>query len=202
MTSLPLALMGTLSTCALWCTNRELVLSLGPVPVCIFRRRFPYQDIASVTVVQGRSAVLRAVLSTGAVFWQPFGYLYGLTLGKALIDVVLEPDSTSRKALGRWGNHLLISVDEAEDIAALIEFRKQHGPEAPLPAPLAAARPRLVAGDRATWVWCDLCDLFFEPWKGQEEEDKVVCSMWDLFLQPWNQSGGTAMWQGLHERTA
>merc|ERR1719162_129281 len=35
----PLLFLFTTTTSALWLTPRELVLSLGPVPVCIFRRR-------------------------------------------------------------------------------------------------------------------------------------------------------------------
>merc|ERR1712048_1330357 len=58
----PLVALFTTSSNSLWCTPHELILSLGPVPVCIFRRRFPYQDIASVSVVSGRYEVLRALV--------------------------------------------------------------------------------------------------------------------------------------------
>lgn len=35
---------GTASTSALWCTAEEIVVSLGPIPVCLFRKKIPYRQ--------------------------------------------------------------------------------------------------------------------------------------------------------------
>ena len=34
---------GTASTSALWCTPEGIVVSLGPIPLCLFRKRIPYR---------------------------------------------------------------------------------------------------------------------------------------------------------------
>mmetsp|Transcript_109593 Transcript_109593/g.353744 ORF Transcript_109593/g.353744 Transcript_109593/m.353744 type:complete len:174 (-) Transcript_109593:395-916(-) len=45
LTIVPFVLLCTTSTSALWCMPNEVVLSLGPVPVCFFRRRIPYKAV-------------------------------------------------------------------------------------------------------------------------------------------------------------
>eukprot|EP00913_Durusdinium_trenchii_P021092 g19821.t1 len=77
------------STSALWCTQEGLVVSLGPVPLCLFRRRIPYRDIESVHILRGRlNALVLALRSACAM--QPFGFVYALTLGKDIIDIRLQ----------------------------------------------------------------------------------------------------------------
>eukprot|EP00927_Polykrikos_kofoidii_P030354 TRINITY_DN26123_c0_g1_i1.p1 TRINITY_DN26123_c0_g1~~TRINITY_DN26123_c0_g1_i1.p1 ORF type:complete len:320 (-),score=36.85 TRINITY_DN26123_c0_g1_i1:57-1016(-) len=197
----PLFFALTVATSAVWCTPKELVISLGPIPVCIFRRRFPYQDIRSVTVVRSGISTLNTVLRKGARPWRVHSYIYALTIGKAVIDIALEPESPSYKALGNFGGSLLISVDEAHNIAELVLFRKQHGVDAPLPAALAALKPTFAQVTGTRWVWFDVCDVLFRPWRGQ---DKVLCNVWDLLLQPWRQPTVHPMWRPNHHhaRTA
>merc|ERR1712216_1050766 len=120
---LPIALLCTASTSALWCTSTEIAVSLGPVPVCFFRKRIPYQDIVSVAIVRGRFRQISTLLLQGLTRpWQPHGFIYGLTLGKDLIDVTLQhnPDGPSKSRL--WPSRLLVSVDEAEGIVAHVLF--------------------------------------------------------------------------------
>jgi len=179
---LPVALLCTASTSALWCMPHEVVVSLGPVPVCFFRRRILYKNIASITIVQGRLRVLTAIACRGVRFWRPFGFVYGLTLGKAVVDIVLRADPVS--GLQPAEHPLLLSVDDAEDVVAYVLFRQQHGPEAPLPTSLLACQP---AG-RATWIWCDLLDLLLR-WHARNQ---TACDVCGLFLQPFqNDAWGT-----------
>eukprot|EP00928_Gymnodinium_smaydae_P054582 TRINITY_DN38328_c0_g1_i1.p1 TRINITY_DN38328_c0_g1~~TRINITY_DN38328_c0_g1_i1.p1 ORF type:complete len:319 (+),score=49.03 TRINITY_DN38328_c0_g1_i1:81-1037(+) len=172
----------TTASSAVWCTSEDLVLSLGPIPVCIFRRRFPYKDIASIAVVRGRWGTIGAMLQRGPPGWRFFSLAYGLTLGKPVVEVTLEPDCAGLRAMGRCAGPLLLSVDDAEDIVELVRFRKEHGPEASLPPSLAGLRLAAAEAASARWVWCDICDPFVRPWNSQ---DKVMCNMWDLLLQPW-----------------
>merc|ERR1712061_219927 len=84
------------------------------------------------------------------------------------------------KIMASWGAHILVSVDDAENIAERLQFRKQHGPEAPLPGILQPERTAKSTGMQ--WIWCDVFDIMVRPWQSQ---DKVLCSVWDLLLQPW-----------------
>ena len=99
---------GTASTSALWCTPEGVVLSLGPVPLCIFRRRIPYRsgnavmlrevptcsdivvsafivfiefidrDITSVAVVRGRKSVRLARFSGWQWLQLPWTFLHAI----------------------------------------------------------------------------------------------------------------------------
>lgn len=175
----PFVLLCTTSTSALWCLPHEVVLSLGPVPICLFRRRIPYSRIASITVVQGRLRVLCALVRRGLRLWQPLGIAYGLTFGKALINIVLRADS-DRSA--QWSlrdcsqQPLLISVDDAEDVLAYVLFRQEHGAEAPLPTSLISHPPEV----QARWVWCDVFDILLR-WHARNQ---TACDICGLFLQP------------------
>lgn len=169
----------TTSSSALWCTPNELVLSLGPIPVCFFRRRIQYKDIASVTIIRGRFQVFAALARRSLRLWQPLGFAYGLTLGKALIDIIPQSadDDTTKKARKCFTKHsILVSVDAADDIIAHILFRQQHGPETPLPASLVVnTNDKLVK-----WVWCDLLELLLS-WHARNQ---ALCDVCGLLLQP------------------
>ncbi|CAE7729540.1 unnamed protein product, partial [Symbiodinium necroappetens] len=123
---LPFIMLCTASTSALWCTPEGVVVSLGPVPICIFRRRIPYRDITSIVVVRGRKSVAVAMAKHLFRLWQPFGYVYALTLGKDVVDIRLRhckekqsADDISPAPAGSWlpwlgcsPCTLLVSVDK------------------------------------------------------------------------------------------
>merc|ERR1712232_1456764 len=96
---------------------------------------------------------------------QPHGYMYGLTLGKDLIDVTLQqsPDGPPKSRL--WPSRLLVSVDEAEGVVAHVLFRQQYGTQKPVM--MANPRNPIVAGP-VRWVLCDACDILLQPWKTME----------------------------------
>jgi len=218
LSMLPFAMFCTTTTSALWCTAEGLVISLGPVPVCIFRRRIPYRDIASVTVVRGRLAVLETLMRRGLRLWQPLGFAYGLTLGKALVDISLQPseDTTAMPAEEERQNFwnclsarlgfghawegccsmptLLVSVDEAEDVVAHIRFRCQHGASVPLPHSLTP-----VAEDKAKtkWVVCDVLELLLS-WHAR---NRVACDVFALLFQPFQPEDQSYAWAA-HARSA
>merc|ERR1712183_532382 len=132
---LPAVLLCTTSTSALWCTPTELAVSLGPVPVCFFRRRITYKDIASVKIVRGRFRQFATLMWQGGTrFWQPHGYMYGLTLGKALVEISLQQTEATAKIMW-WPSRLLVSVDEAEGVVAHVLFRQKYGTQKPLLTP-------------------------------------------------------------------
>mmetsp|Transcript_87512 Transcript_87512/g.155218 ORF Transcript_87512/g.155218 Transcript_87512/m.155218 type:complete len:311 (+) Transcript_87512:37-969(+) len=214
LSMLPFAMFCTTTSSALWCTAEGLVISLGPVPVCVFRRRIPYRDIASVTVVRGRWAVLDTLLRRGIRLWQPLGFAYGLTLGKALVDISLQPAEDSGSPapeeeprtfwsrfsarLGCQGccsvSPLLISVDEAEDIVAHIRFRCQHGVSAPLPHSLIPAAEEKA---QAKWVVCDVFELLLS-WHAR---NRVACDVFALLFQPFQPEDQSYAWAA-HARSA
>lgn len=178
-TMVPLVGLLCTSTSALWCMPNELVISLGPVPACFFRRRIAYEDIQHVAVVRGRLRILQAFAQRVLKPWQPLGGLYGLTLGKAVIEVSLKAkqpvDGDARRA--RCSHDVyLISVDEADDIVDHILFRREHGPLAPLPARLVAAPP---PSDGIRWVVCDLIDMLLS-WHAR---NGAVCDIFNVLLQ-------------------
>eukprot|EP00927_Polykrikos_kofoidii_P081854 TRINITY_DN7972_c0_g1_i3.p1 TRINITY_DN7972_c0_g1~~TRINITY_DN7972_c0_g1_i3.p1 ORF type:complete len:340 (-),score=45.28 TRINITY_DN7972_c0_g1_i3:67-1086(-) len=216
----PLVVAMTTGTSVLWCTPTELIVSLGPLPVCIFRRRFSYQDIRSVTAVQGRFRAFTAMFRKAICFWRIYGYIYAWTLGKEMIDIEVEPGSPAYKAFACFDGHLLVAVDEAWHVAELVLFRKEHGADAMLPPSLAARRPKEEHGADAMlppslavrrpkeaemsakrWVRFDIFGALLRPWQG---EDKVLCNVWDLLMQPWRQPTVHPMWRPStrHARTA
>lgn len=164
--ALPAMLLCTMSTSALWCTSNDIVLSLGPVPTCFFRRRIPYKDIDSIAIVRGRLHVLVALLRQGITRpWQPHGYIYGLTLGKDLIDVTMRDGAEVRKRDRLFPRRLLVSVDEADNVVAHVRFRQQYGAQMPLLTP--EPRHQAIAGP-VRWVLCDACDILLQPWRTME----------------------------------
>jgi len=192
LTILPFILLCTTSTSALWCLPHEVVVSLGPIPVCFFKRRIPYKDIASVNVVQGRLPVLSALVCRSLRLWRPFGFAYGLTFGKALVDIVLQAESSSgdQKTKDNCTRQpFLVSVDDANDIVDYVLFRQKHGADAPLPVSLLA-RPH---NGRVKWVMCDLLDVLLR-WHARNQ---TACDVFGLFLQPFQ----TDAW-GSHARIA
>ncbi|CAE7327325.1 unnamed protein product, partial [Symbiodinium pilosum] len=140
---LPFVMLCTASTSALWCTQEGVVVSLGPVPLCIFRRRIPYRDIAAIMVIRGRKSVAAAVAKHFLCLWQPFGYAYALTLGKEIVHIRLRHDEEKNHADTRlsalpiswlsWqrcgSRTMLVSVDKADDVVAHTQFRSEHGPQ-------------------------------------------------------------------------
>lgn len=165
----PLVILCTASTSALWCTPQDLVISLGPVPTCFFRRRIPYKDITSVAVVHGHMRILRALARLSMRRpWQFHACIYGLTFGKDILDVTLRancPAAGGERAgrLRLFPDRLLISVDEGERIAAHVDFRQKYGAHAPLLKDASVNSRGGFAPVR--WVLCDACDVMFQPWK-------------------------------------
>lgn len=177
---LPFVLLACTSTSALWCLPGELVISLGPVPVCFLRRRIPYAEIASIQEVRGS---LRAAGALGRRLlrpWRPLGFAYGLTLGKELIDLELHPAAQS--AQGYFlGQPVLISVDEAEEVIAHVLFRQKYGATAPLPASLLARGAAAARGERTVkWVVLDVLDLLLS-WHAS---NTTACNACGLLLAP------------------
>lgn len=211
---LPFVMLCTLSSSALWCTPTEFVVSLGPVPVCLFRRRIPYKQVGSVSLIQGRLQVLQALLGRGLRFWRPLGVAYGLTMGKAVVDITLLPEvpemaATSEdlegqvdKVAAAEGSRrsclqplvLLVSVDDAEDVVAHILFRRDHGPDVPLPEALRPQRNR----QQPQWVVCDAFDLLL-AWTAKNQVMCDVCSLLLQHFQPQRQEYAIA---GQHSRSA
>jgi hypothetical protein len=162
---LPVLLLCTASTSALWCTPTELAVSLGPVPVCFFRRRINYKEIASVTIVRGRLQQFAKLAWQGATRpWQLHGFVYGLTIGKDLIDISLQRTEDSLPPSRLWPKRLLVSVDEAEGIVAHVLFRQKHGSQVPVLTP----QPRHPIMGPVRWVLCDACDVLVQPWRTYE----------------------------------
>lgn len=167
--ALPVMMFLVSATSTLWCTPRELVLALGPVPTCLFQRRIPYSEIVSIVVVRGRFQTLAALMSQGARLWQPHGWAYGLTLGKDLVDVRLK----SGKIKGFWPSRILVSVDDPDDVVALMNFRRQSGPDVPLPGvrhsphPIDSVSQRVLCDAFGTTqlVTCDACDVLLLPFQ-------------------------------------
>lgn len=159
----------TLTTSALWCTPRDVVISLGPVPVCMLRQRIPYENIASITVLNKRRLVVQALLQQGMRIWQPLNVIYGLTLGKPLIDIVLkQPQPLRFYASQRY----LVSVDKPQDIIAHVTFRQENGPNVPLPASHPPPPPK----GSFTLVICDAFAMFMSPWRFEEVNKNMGAS--------------------------
>ncbi|CAE6924222.1 PRMT5 [Symbiodinium natans] len=195
---LPFVMLCTASTSALWCTPEGVVLSLGPVPLCIFRRRIPYRDITSVAVVRGRKSVATTMAKNFLRLWQPFGYVYALTLGKDVVDIRLRhckekgvADSSSpalpENLPSSWlpwhccnSCTLLVSVDKADDVVAHAQFRSEHGPLAPLPDSL---RSNEVQATAKKWVVCDIFEMLLS-WHAR---NRVACDACSLLLQPFQE---------------
>jgi len=175
LTIIPVTFACTVSTSALWCMPHELVVSLGPVPVCFFRRRIPYKDIASVQIVTGRLKILSILACRGIRFWRPLGFLYGLTFGKALVDIELKGESAKGNTLLR--QPLLVSVDDAYDVVDYVKFRQDHGPHVPVPEMLLATPQR---AKQKHWVVCDLLDLLLR-WHARNQ---TTCDIFGILLQP------------------
>lgn len=190
----PFAMLACNSTSALWCMPQELIISLGPIPVCFLRRRIPYEDIESIEVIKGRLHILGLLLRRGVCFWQPLGCAYGLTVGKALIDVKLTAEALTGPAHGRClrGGRVLISVDDAEEVVARVEFRKEHGAVVLLPWAMRQA-PEDSAGT-VRWVVCDL----LEPLLAWHKRNRTTCDALGLLLQPLQDQ----VFGESHERTA
>jgi len=164
---LPAIVLCTASTSALWCTPTELAVSLGPVPVCFFRRRIAYEEVGNVTVVRGQLRQIATVAWQAITRpWQPHGFMYGLTMGKDMIDVTLvqRPDAPPKSRL--WPTRLLISVDEADAVVDHVAFRKQYGNSKKVVL-LADKRDPIVSGP-VRWVLCDACDILLQPWRTME----------------------------------
>merc|ERR1711879_206175 len=99
------------------------------------------------------------VARRGMRLWEPFGFAHGLTLGKALVDVVVRDSTTTsgeERKCCRSQRTFLISVDEAEEIVSHVIFRQRYGPDAPLPESLLAGRP----ANKVQWILLDLFDMF------------------------------------------
>jgi len=159
----------TFTTSALWCTPRDVVISLGPVPVCTLRQRIPFENIASITVLTKRMLIVRALLRQGVQIWQPLNIIYGLTLGKPLIDIVLkQPQPLKFYASRRY----LVSVDKPQDIIAHVTFRQQNGPDVPLPA----SHPPPPPAGAFTLVICDAFAMFLSPWRFEELSESMSAS--------------------------
>ncbi|CAJ1408737.1 unnamed protein product [Effrenium voratum] len=125
---------------------------------------------------------------------QPFGFMYALTLGKDMVDICLHADedsSASKQFLGwlpwRAGvANLLVSVDEAEDVVAHVQYRAEYGASAPLPDSLV--RERVEA--RVQWVVCDFLDILMS-WHAR---NRVACDACSLLLQPFQQADQSYAW--------
>lgn len=171
MVVLPILCFLTTGTSTIWCTPTEFIIALGPVPMCMTQRRIPYEDISSVTHVRGCCCALATILGRLLRLWQPLGFGYGLTLGKDLLDIRLQPsftDGGSAKLRAFWPQRMLVSVDDAEGIIAHVNFRKEHGSRVVLPASFRSPAP---TSSVSQWV---LCDAF--------PQDVVVCDACDFLL--------------------
>jgi len=182
LTILPVTFVCTMSTSAMWCMPHELVVSLGPVPVCFFRRRIPYKDIASVQIVTGRLRILSILACRGIRFWRPLGFVYGLTFGKALVDIELKGEAANGSSQAAKGSALirqplLVSVDDACDVIEYVKFRQEHGPHVPVPEMLLASPHK---APQVRWVVCDLLDLLFR-WHARNQ---TTCDIFGILLQP------------------
>ncbi|CAE7825157.1 unnamed protein product [Symbiodinium sp. CCMP2592] len=205
---LPFVMLCTASTSALWCTPEGVVVSLGPVPLCIFRRRIPYRDITSIVVVRGRKSVAVAMAKHLFRLWQPFGYVYALTLGKDVVDIRLHhckekesADDISSAPAGSWlpwlrcsPCTLLVSVDKADDVVAHVQFRSEHGPLVPLPHALRGCEVKATA---AKWVVCDIFEMLLS-WHAR---NRVACDACSLLLQPFQEANQSYAWAA-RSRTA
>ena len=65
---------GTASTSALWCTAEEIVVSLGPIPVCLFRKKIPYRqsyacEFDSFTVYSNQKLPWSVQCGRKAIWW-------------------------------------------------------------------------------------------------------------------------------------
>lgn len=174
----PFMLLATTSTNALWCMPSELIISLGPIPTCFLRRRISYGDIESVAEVRGRLRVVTLVFARMLRIWQPLNFVYGLTLGKELIEVNLTLEAA--KAQGWFmGQSVLISVDQAEDIVSHVLFRQKYGAEEPLPASMAA-RSGGRAGQKVKWVVLDALDWVLSL----HARNATACDLFGFILAP------------------
>merc|ERR1711971_550512 len=135
-------------------TRHALILSLGPIPLCVFRQEIAYTDIASINVIRGRCHVLQAIWQH-IVTWQPLAFAYGLALGPAAVDLAIEPSGPCDTLKGCcWLKALLlgtpiqktassdaylsmlVSTSDADALVAQVRFRQVHGPLAVLPESL------------------------------------------------------------------
>eukprot|EP00971_Amphidinium_carterae_P008173 161494-Amphidinium_carterae.2 len=206
--TLPILVLGTASTSALWLTGKELVMSLGPVPVCIFRHRIPYTDIISVTAVPAGWPALFALARRWACLWRPMGYVHAMTLNKPLIEV------RWRCRMGVCGPYMeaglpssfeavfLASVDSAQDIILHVNWRKSYAgddveaPQRDDQAKALSHRPPLESlaapSRKVRWILMDACEMLMSPWSMTQ----VTCCCWP------NTDTGLP-WMGVdHERTA
>lgn len=175
----PLVLLCTTSTSALWCMPGELVISLGPIPVCFLRRRIPYSEIRSIAEVRGRLNTAGLLARRMAQPWRPLGFGYGLTLGKDLIDIDLHPEA--RKKQGYFMRQpVLISVDQAEDVLSHVLFKQKYGAEAPLPESLLARSPVGRAAHKVKWVVLDALDILISL----HSRNSTACDVCGLLLAP------------------
>lgn len=201
---LPVLLLCTASTSALWCTQEEIVVSLGPIPVCLFRKKIPYRDIESVHILRGRLNAAARVLRRICMI-QPFGFAYALTLGKDVVDIrLLQASNKESSAMMRFVewmfcgvgvSSVLVSVDEAEDVVAHVLFRSENGPTGPLPASLVRAQPKDAS--KVQWVLCDFLDLLLS-WHAR---NRVACDACSLLLQPFQEANHKYEWTA-RSRTA
>lgn len=176
---IPFVLLCTTSTSALWCMSEELVISLGPVPVCFLRRRIAYGEVRSVTEVRGGLRTASALAQRVLRPWRPLGFAYGLTLGKELIDLELLPEAQASHGYF-MRQPVLVSVDQAEDVIAHVLFRQKYGKDAPLPASLLA-RSAVGRGARPVkWVVLDALDMLLS-WHAQ---NSTACDACSLILAP------------------
>lgn len=175
----PLVLLCTTTTSALWCMPGELVISMGPIPVCFLRRRIPYGEIRSVTEVRGRLRTAGAVVRRMMQPWRPLGFGYGLTLGKDLIDIELVP--SAKKTQGYFMSQpVLISVDQAEDIISHVLFKQKYGSGAPLPESLLARAPLRWTAHKVKWVVLDAFDLLLS----MHSQNRTACDVCGLICAP------------------
>lgn len=171
---IPFVIVCTTLSSAMWCTPAEIIVSLGPIPVCFLRRHIAYRDVVSVSVVNGRCHALSLLLQRGLRPWQPLGFALGLTIGKPLLDLEVSLP-TSQDSL-----RLLVSVDRPEDVIAQVHFRQQNGPEVPLPDHMVQTEVQHDQAQTARWVPCDLFDAFL-AWHAR---NATMCDFFALVLQP------------------
>jgi len=153
----PFILFWTASTSALWCTCYDVVLSLGPVPVCLFRKRIPYERICDIAVINSRLSACCILARRLACIWQPEGFMYGSALGKCHIDIVLRIEGGGMANLFQ-AQRLLVSVCDPDAMTACVTFRKQNGPRA------RNSFKFHPPGSFLTSTLCDACRVLAEPW--------------------------------------
>merc|ERR1719198_664421 len=101
-------------------------------------------------------------------------------MGKAFVNIALTAEAMQRKDVGRCMRQpILVSVDDAEAVVAHVQFRRQHGAEAPLPLELRGSSHE----GKVQWVVCDLLDMLL-AW---HKRNRTTCDACGLLMQPFQE---------------